>query len=288
MRRLNLTHFIQTLFAKACWEVYDKPLDWFIQQTVGAGWNATEIYLKDRPESRGEILRLHRESGLKLIAQISSTGSNPAEHLSSLRQNYLDALDYEPLFVTSHTGRDIFTFDENRMLFEGALELSLREGVPLLHETHRGRALFTGPLCRAYLEALPGLCLTADFSHLLCVHESNLWDQPETVDAIIAAADHIHARIGFCEGPQLSAPQNPAYRDWVDLSVGFWTRIRARMAGEGREYMTATPEFGQPLYAPIDATSPRPVADPWESNHWMRDELRRRWGITDQETVGKV
>ena len=284
MRRHNLTHAIQTLFAKACWEVYDRPLDWFIQETVSAGWQATEIYLKGRPESREEILRLHRESGLKLIAQISSTGSSPAEHLASLRTNYQHALAYEPLFVTSHTGRDIFTFDENRMLFEGALELSLREGVPLLHETHRGRALFTGPLCRAYLEALPGLRLTADFSHLLCVHESNLSDQTETVDAIIAAADHIHARVGFCEGPQLSAPQNPSYRDWVDLSVGFWTRIRGRMSGEGREFMTLTPEFGQPLYAPIDATSPRPVADPWESNHWMRDELRRRWGISPGST----
>ena len=288
MRRLNLTHIIQTLFAKACWEVYDRPLDWFIQETVSAGWNATEIYLKDRPESREEILRLHRHSGLKLIAQISSTGSTPAEHLASLQTNYQHALAYEPLFVTSHTGRDLFTFDENRMLFEGALELPLREGVPLLHETHRGRALFTGPLCRSYLEALPGLRLTADFSHLLCVHESNLSDQPETVDAIIAAADHIHARVGFCEGPQLSAPQNPSYRDWVDLSVGFWTRIRGRMAGEGREFMTLTPEFGQPLYAPIDATSPRPVADPWESNHWTRDELRRRWGITVQEPVRKA
>lgn len=280
MRRLNLTQTIQTLFAKACWEVYDKPLDWFIQETVSAGWQATEIYLIARPESREEILRLHRESGLKLIAQISSTGSTPAEHLASLQTNYQHALAYEPLFVTSHTGRDIFTFDENRMLFEGALELSLREGVPLLHETHRGRALFTGPLCRAYLEALPGLRLTADFSHLLCVHESNLWDQPETVDAIIAAADHIHARVGFCEGPQLSDPQNPAYSDWVDLSIGFWTRIRERMALDGREFMTLTPEFGPSLYAPLEAASRKPVADPWKSNHWMRDELRRRWAVS--------
>jgi hypothetical protein len=235
--------------------------------------------LKYRPESREEILRLHRDSGLKLIAQITSTGSTPEEHLASLRENYLHAIAYEPLFVTSHTGRDIFNFDENRMLFEGALELSLREGVPLLHETHRGRALFTGPLCRAYLEALPGLRLTADFSHLLCVHESNLSDQPETVDAIIAAADHIHARVGFSEGPQLSDPQNPAYSDWVDLSVGFWTRIRERMTAEGHDFMTVTPEFGPPIYAPLEARSGNPVADPWESNHWMREELRRRWKI---------
>ena len=37
--------------------------------------NATEIYLKDRPESREEILRLHRDSELKLIAQISGSSA---------------------------------------------------------------------------------------------------------------------------------------------------------------------------------------------------------------------
>lgn len=225
------------------------------------------------------MIRLHRESGLQLIAQISSTGETPKDHLQSLKENYLHALAYEPIAINCHTGRDIFSFDENRMLFEGALELSLLEGVPLLHETHRGRALFTGPLCRAYLEAVPGLRLTADFSHLLCVHESSLSDQPEAVDAIVKAADHIHARVGFSEGPQLSDPQNPAYRAWVDLSVGFWTRIRERMAAEGRDCLTVTPEFGPPIYAPLESTSSNPIADPWESNHWMRDELRRRWEI---------
>jgi sugar phosphate isomerase/epimerase len=73
LRHRKASHTIKTLFAKACWEVYEKPLDWFIQQSVEAGWDATEIYLKFRQESREEVLRLHRESGLKLIAQISST-----------------------------------------------------------------------------------------------------------------------------------------------------------------------------------------------------------------------
>jgi hypothetical protein len=77
----------------------------------------------------------------------------------------------------------------------------------------------------------------------------------------------------------LSDPQNPAYRDWVDLSIGFWTRIRERMARDGREFMTVTPEFGPSLYAPLEAASGKPIADPWKSNHWMRDELRRRWPI---------
>jgi hypothetical protein len=64
----------------------------------------------------------------------------------------------------------------------------------------------------------------------------------------------------------------------VELSVGIWTRIRERMAAEGRDSMTVTPEFGPPLYAPLAGVSNQPTADPWQSNCWMRDELSRRWG----------
>jgi thioredoxin reductase len=95
------------------------------------------------------------------------------------------------------------------------------------------RALFTAPLCHAYLQAVPGLRLTADFSHLLCVHESNLSDQPDAVEAIIAAADHIHARVGFCEGPQVSDPRNPnapntlEYGDQVSSRMGDGEKVEA-------------------------------------------------------------
>ena len=281
-----ISEVVKTLFAKACWEVYSRPLDWFVDQAATNGWSATEIYLKDRPEPMAEIRRLHREANLSLIAQIITAGDTPEQHLTSLHERYHHALVSEPLFINCHTGRDLFSFDDNRRLFEAAVELSLRAGVPLLHETHRGRALFTAPLCLAYLRAVPGLRLTADFSHLFCVHESNLADQTEAVDAIIAAADHIHGRVGFSEGPQLANPRNPAYREWVDLSIGLWTRIRQRMAAEGRAFMTLTPEFGSPLYAPLRGLSDQPESDPWQSNHWMRDVILRCPmipGINDQE-----
>lgn len=264
-------------FAKAAWEVYAQPLDWFVGQAADGGWEATEIYLAERPEPRPEILRLHRRAGLQLIAQIATRGETPVQHLVSLREHYQNALECEPVAVNCHTGKDFFSFDDNRRLFEAAVELSAKGGVPILHEIHRGRALFTAPLCRDFLEAVPGLRLTADFSHLFCVHESDLTNQPEAVNAIIAASDHIHARVGFDEGPQVGDPRNPAYQEWLDVSVYLWTRIRDRMAAEGKPHMTVTPEFGPPPYAPLDGITEHPIADPWETNHWMREELRRRW-----------
>ena len=194
-------------------------MDQFIGRVTDAGWNATEIYLADRPEPRPEILRLHRGAGLDLIAQIATHGKTPAEHLTSLRENYQNSLECEPIAVNCHTGKDCFSFEDNRRLLEAAVELSEKGGIPILHEIHRGRALFTAPLCRDFIGAVPGLRLTADFSHLFCVHESDLSDQPEAVEAIIAASDHIHARVGFAEGPQVSDPRNPGYQEWLETSV---------------------------------------------------------------------
>ncbi len=275
---------MKTLFAKAAWEVYAQPLDWFIGQAADAGWEVTEIYLADRPEPYAEILRLHRGAGLQLIAQIFTQGVTPDQHLDSLIKNYQNALKCEPIAVNCHTGKDWFSFDDNRRLFEAATKLSEKEGVPIVHEIHRGRALFTAPLCLSFIKAIPELRLTADFSHLFCVHESDLTDQAEAVNAIIAASDHIHARVGFAEGPQVGDPRNPAYQEWLDISMNLWTRIRDRMAAEGRTSMTVTPEFGPPPYAPLDGLSGRPVADPWEINHWMRDELRRHWQTEEPQS----
>lgn len=38
-------------------------------------------------------------------------------------------------------------------------------GVPVYHETHRGRALYNPWVCRDLVRALPDLMLTADYSH---------------------------------------------------------------------------------------------------------------------------
>lgn len=266
---------MKIVFAKAAWEVYHWPMDHFIARVAETGWTATEIYLADRPEPRSEILRLHREAGLDLIAQIATTGATPSDHLASLHRNYQNALKCRPIAVNCHTGKDYFSFNDNRRLLEAAVELAAKEGVPIHQEIHRGRALFTATLCRDFIEAIPGLRLTADFSHLFCVHESDLSDQPEALNAIIAASDHIHARVGFAEGPQVADPRNPAYQEWLETSVNLWIRIRDRMVAEGKQQMTITPEFGPPPYAPLQGLTDQPVSDPGEVNHWMRDELRR-------------
>lgn len=273
---------MKLLFTKANWEVSHLSVEDFVGRVAEAGYDATEIYMPARSESPAAILAAHEAAGLKIVAHIASDGRTPDEHLKSLEERYLRAIETGPLFVNSHSGRDHFSFDDSLRIFEAGQALVARHGVPLCHETHRGRALFSAPATRAFLSALPDLRLTADFSHWVCVHESDLSDQADTLAAALAAAYHIHARVGFDEGPQVSDPRNPAHARWLELFTGWWRRVLDLRRSEGREWFTMTPEFGPAPYMPLAGRSPDPVGEAWEINEWMLGYLRRELVTTER------
>ena len=263
------------LFTKANWEVSGLAVRDFVKLAASAGYDGTEIYLPARSEKTADIRLLHETAGLKIISHIATEGSSPDEHLRSLEERYLRAVELAPLFVNCHTGKDHFSFADSLRIFEAGERLVSDHGVPLLHETHRGRALFSAPAALGFLSELPGLRLTADFSHWVCVHESDLSDQPAALTAAMQAAGHVHARVGFDEGPQISDPRNPAHQSWLERFTGWWQQILELRRAEGRQWFTITPEFGPAPYMPLCGASPQPVGDAWEINAWMHQHLRK-------------
>ena len=269
---------MKLVYAKSNWEVAHLALPAFLDRAARDGFDAAEIYLPARPEPPAEIRRLCAAAGLRLIAQIATAGPTPEDHARSLETLYARAVEAGPLLVNCQTGRDVFSFDDNVRLFAHAQDLGSSAGVPLVHETHRGRALFSAPATAAYLRAVPGLQLTADLSHWFCVHESDLADQPESLAAALAAANHIHARVGFDQGPQVGDPRGEAFVRWLGLHLDLWRRIVAARKAEGRHYLTITPEFGPAPYMPLKPIDNEPVADAWTVNVWMRDRLTLEFG----------
>jgi sugar phosphate isomerase/epimerase len=262
------------LFTKADWEVSDLSVAAFVDLVASAGYDGTEIYLPLRSDRTQDIRALHDAAGLKIISHIATEGATPAEHLQSLENHYLRAVELNPLFINCHTGKDHFPFADSMRIFETAENLAAEHGVPIRHETHRGRALFSATATREFLRHLPELRLTADFSHWVCVHESDLSDQPDALAAAMRAAGHIHARVGFDEGPQVSDPRNPAHAPWLERFTGWWKQILELRRAEGHAYFTITPEFGPTPYMPLNGASADPVGDAWEINLWMHLHLR--------------
>ena len=267
---------MKLIFAKSKWEMSDDSLDSFLQRAKADGFDAAEIYLPAQPESSLEIARQVADHGLLLVAQINTEGPTPTAHRDSLQRRFAAAMEAEPLLVNSHTGRDIFGFDDNADIFRAACEWSRDAGVPLAHETHRSRPTSAGPATAAYLQAIPELRLTADFSHWFCVHESDLSDQPQNVAAAIERTIHLHARVGFESGPQVGNPLAPAWAAMTDRFIGLWQRIVDVRRAAGAEFLTITPEFGQQPYMPIDPRTGAPVADAWEVNKAFLPILRQR------------
>ncbi len=264
-------------FTKSRWEWSRKPLVEFFDQVAAEGYDGVELYVPDLPESPEEIRGMLEARNLLLVAQIVTVGSTPQEHLDSLRERFELAAATRPLMVNSHTGRDIFSFEENLKIFAEACRLAEEADLPFAHETHRGRPTYNAVDTRKYLEALPDLKLTGDFSHWFCVHESDLQDQPENVQSAIQRVIHLHARVGFPEGPQVSNPLSAASKPDLERSVDLWERVIKYRQAQGAEFLTITPEFGPQPYMPLHPDTGKPLADAWETNARFHSYLRERW-----------
>jgi sugar phosphate isomerase/epimerase len=267
---------MELVFCKSKWEMWHDPLEAFLDRTAAHGFDATELYLATVSESPGVIERLHNDRGLAMIGQILTEGSTAAEHIDSL-DRYADvALEAGASLVNLHAGRDIFSFSDNLRIFEAVIDMGNRMGVPFVVETHRGRPTYSAVETRRYLEALPELRLTADFSHWMVVHESDLSDQDSNIQLAIERSLHIHARVGYAEGPQVPDPRAPEWNGHVDRHIDLWRRILKVRQLDGMDRVTITPEFGPPDYMHTIPFTGEPVADTWDVNVFMQQLLRER------------
>jgi hypothetical protein len=136
--------------------------------------------------------------------------------------------------------------------------------------------LYSAPVALKYVENLPDLRITFDVSHWCNVHESLLADQQETLSQALNRVDHIHARIGHPEGPQVNDPRAPEWNDAVQAHFAWWDTVVTRKKNEGK-LMTFLTEFGPVDYMPALPFTRQPVADQWEINKHMLDTLRARY-----------
>lgn len=264
---------MQLLFLKSKWEAPHLPIGVFLERVKDDGFDGAELFLPTLHEEPDTLRGLLTAHGLELALSIATEGATPEEHLADLERGFDRAAEYRPLLVNGHVGRDIFPFDDNLRIFRAAMRLSEGHGIPFVAETHRRRPTYSAVETRKYLEALPQLRLNADFSHWMVVHESDLHDQPDTVDLAIRRSRHIHARIGYEEGPQVNDPRAPEWGAHLRTHLRCWRDIVDHCRREGAPRLTITPEFGPPPYQHTLPYTRQQVADPWELNVAMRDRL---------------
>jgi sugar phosphate isomerase/epimerase len=268
---------MKILYFRSVWGMDDLPslADRF-KKIKDGGFDGVELDVPLDRETCRDARQSLDELGLAVVAlQCRTAGRTVAEHQAGFEEQYERALLLKPLHLNSHTGCDHFTLAENLALLDHATALADRHGVPVYHETHRSRALFSAPATMQILAERPQLKLVADFSHWCCVHESLLADQPERVERATRSAYAIHARVGYAEGPQIPDPRDPLWQSNLDAHLAWWRRIAEHRRAEGCAILPVCPEFGPAPYMTLLPNTRQPIADLWEINCFMRDWLVR-------------
>lgn len=229
-------------------------------------------------DETGEILSALNKYSLKLIGQHWDTVTADFDlHVIEYNQRLRAMAATLPLFITSHTGKDFFTIQQNEHLLLLAQQISNETGVTIVHETHRGKFSFAAHITQAYLQKYPNLKLTLDISHWYAVAESYLDDQQEAVNLAIEHTAHIHARIGYAHGPQVSDPRAPEWEAVVAKHLSCWDKVINAHQCKGANSFTITTEFGPYPYMQLLPFSNAPVANQWEVNAYMKDLLKERY-----------
>ena len=236
------------------------------------GYSTVECSIRIWPDRAG-LLRFLKSTGWDWIAQVFSNdfrgGGSVPEHLESLRAQIEECLEHRPLFFNAHSGSDTWSLAEAEDFYGAVMELEKRVGVPIAHETHRLRYFGNPWTTRPILERFPDLKLTCDFSHWVCVAERLLEDCGPILQLAAAHCHHLHARVGFEEGPQVPDPRAPEWSRHVVAHEAWWDAIWASQMDRGLTVSTLTPEFGPAPYLHCLPYTQVPVADLADICDWQ-------------------
>ncbi|MDP4212487.1 MAG: TIM barrel protein [Bacteroidota bacterium] len=261
--------------------------DWGYKGTIDSccaklksdGFDGIEIWWPQQKAKQDDLFAALKKYQLQVGLLISGDSGKWAEHLSEFKKN-IDASAYntyqKPIYINCHSGRDFFTREENQAFIDYTNALSKKTGIPIHHETHRSRMLFAAPATRQFIEKNPDLRLTLDISHWCTVHNSLLDDQVESVNIALPRVDHIHARIGHPDGPQVNDPRAPEWDDCVKAHFAWWDSVVAMKKKNGGR-LTILTEFGPPDYMPALPYTRQPLADQWAINVYIMQTLRKRY-----------
>ena len=261
--------------------------DHYLPRWQEVGYEALEVSIQFVPD-RAVFLNFLRDSGFKWVPQIFSRnfvpGGTVREHLDSLRQQIEECLEHGPLFFNAHSGSDTWSLPEAEDFYGATLEVERQLGVAITHETHRLRYFGNPWTTRAILTRYPVLKLTCDFSHWVCVAERLLPDCGEIIRLAAQHCHHLHARVGFEEGPQVSDPRAPEWAQHLAVHEDWWQQIWKSQQQRGLVYSTLTPEFGPAPYLQLLPFTQAPVANLAAVCDWMA--LREKAGFQRQVDAG--
>jgi sugar phosphate isomerase/epimerase len=259
-----------------------ESLSWneFFLQAADEGYKGIEwgVPAETGVEQFEEVYSLAAKRNMHVIAQHYDTYEpDYTKHFDQYSAWLEQMKPYKPLKINSQTGKDFFSFDQNSSLLKVADNYTAGTGIEVVHETHRNKFSFAAHVTRDFLEKIPSLRLTLDISHWVCVAESYLHDQADAVHLAIERTGHVHARVGYPEGPQVPDPRVPEWEQALNAHLTWWDKVAEQVKRRGAHpHLTITPEFGPFPYMVALPFTRQPITDQWEVNVFMMKLLKER------------
>lgn len=255
----------------------------FLNRALAHGYDGVEINFPHDDQFIAEfqaactIIRSTSHPDFMVIAQnvVSPSEKGMADYTARLIDRLEMVASLQPYAINSHTGKDYYSFSENCQIIETTQQIAKKTGIPIWHEIHRGRFSFHLKTVLDYLEVFPALGLVADYSHFCVVSESTLQDQQAHLDRLTPFVKHLHARIGFEQGPQVNHPFAPEWESYRRLYLKWWKAIVAFHEKQHCSIFTVTPEFGPYPYMPSAPFTQQPLASQWDINLEMKQFLQQ-------------
>ncbi|QNL50606.1 TIM barrel protein [Olivibacter sp. SDN3] len=277
------------VFAQTGFELLFMATNWgfggtiadFCAQAKQAGYDGVELWWPgDNEVARKELFTALKRHNLQVGFLCGGSGDDVDDHFEKFVQSVDASLqnnDQKPIYINCHSGSDFFNYEQNVRFIDYTTEKAKTSGIPIYHETHRGRMLYTAPVTQQFISQKPDLRLTLDISHWCVVHESLLANQNEVINKCLERVDHIHSRVGHAEGPQVGDPRAPEWQEALQAHLAWWDKVLAYKKRDGKR-MTILTEFGPPDYLPTLPYTRQPVANQWDINVYMMEMLRERYG----------
>lgn len=265
-----------------------EQVEWrqFAAQVKQEGFAGVEVFpLGDTPNNT-DMVEVLSDAGLSYIllhAELQE-GKDFKRYIDALERNLYALLEYQsqqakPEFIVSQTGREYYSREQMEACFAICDRISRESSIKIIQETHRNKWSFAAHVVHDYLREFPSLELALDFSHWVCVSESYLEDQDDAIDLAIRHGRHLHARVGFLEGPQVTDPRAPENEEALRHHLAWWDRWIAHLRETDAKRATITPEFGPYPYMQYKPFTQQTLASQWEINCWMRQMLKARFGV---------
>lgn len=255
---------------------FEGTWDAYCAKAKAAGYEGCEFWFPADASERSKMFEALDKHGLKYGFLAGSGETDFKKNEAQFQGVISEAVKHKPLYINCHSGKDFFSAEQKLKLIDITTKASQGSGVPIYHETHRGRALYSAPVTRELIEKNKDLRITLDISHWCNVHESLLGDQTETISMVLPRVDHVHARIGHPEGPQVNDPRAPEWEPAVKAHFAWWDTVVETKKKEGKT-LTVLTEFGPPDYMPTTPYTRQPLANQWDINVHMMNTFRKRY-----------